>query len=169
MAGKEGSPPAGNQLHKGSQLHQGAAGYAQTRVLLRHAAVVQQLEVVGASWLELVVGIGLAVDALQLQGLLDGLPQGVAVLPCQLVQGLQCLPPDATAGGVQDTQQVDVVVVVGADPQVADDILYLLALEKAGAAADGVGDVGRKEGLLDGATLGVGPHQHPEVVVASFL
>ena len=91
------------------------------------------------------------------------------MLPCQLVQGLQCLPPDATAGCVQDAQQVDVVVVVGADPQVADDILYLLALEKAGAAADGVGDVGRKEGLLNGAALGVGPHQHPEVVVAAPL
>ena len=53
------------------------------------------------------------------------------MLTSQLIQGFQGFPSNATARGVQDSQQVDVIVVVGTHSQIADDILDFLSLEKA--------------------------------------
>ena len=58
---------------------------------------------------------------------------------------------------------------VGTNPQIADDILDFLSLEKARASADGVGDVGSQKGFFNGSALGICPHQYPKIIVASFF
>ena len=53
------------------------------------------------------------------------------MLSSQLIQGFQGFSSNATSGGVQDTQQIDVVVMVGTNSKVADNVLNFLPLEKA--------------------------------------
>lgn len=76
---------------------------------------------------------------------------------------------DAPARGVHDAYEVDVVVRVGDDAEIGDDVLYLLAAEEGSAARDLVGHVLREEGLLDPAGEGVGPDEDAELVVGDVL
>ena len=80
------------------------------------------------------------------------------VPPEELLWELQCPLPDAPAGGVDDAQKIHVIVWIGDDLEVGQDILDLLSLEEAHPPGDLIEEILANEGLFDRPGLAVGAH-----------
>ena len=76
---------------------------------------------------------------------------------------------DSPARGVDDPQQVHIVIRIGNYLQVGDYILDLFPLKEALPAGYPIGNVLGQQGVLQGGGKAVGAHQNTEVVVTVFF
>ena len=99
-----------------------------------------------------------------LQGIeADRVPQRVAHPGRALEQHLFGPAADAPPRLVQDPAQGEVVLRVGDDPQVGDQVLDLGTLVEPDPGDQAVGDLAAQQLVLDGPGLRVRPHQHGHV------
>ena len=92
-------------------------------------------------------------------------PQSRAKIFSFIVYHLNSCAPDSSAGNIDYSQKVDVIVVVRNYTQVADYILDFLALKKACSATHGVRNVVFQKCFFNKTALSICANQNTEFIV----
>ena len=72
--------------------------------------------------------------------------------------------PQASTRRVDYPQKIHIVIKIADDPQIRQNVLYLLAVKKTGTTGDCVRDVTREKRLFKCSHHRICTNQHPEVV-----
>ena len=90
--------------------------------------------------------------------IVDGVPECTAVELGSIIHQLNCRTSNAAARCINDSQQVDIIIMIRNYAQIADNIFDFLAFKKAGSATHCIWNVILQKGFFYKAALCVSPH-----------